>query len=78
MTYNERRKMAFLAGMMHKLACGQCLTDNEIQQLDNIASELGFDDLAEDEFRYYNKGPGRFELPHLVRTVQKRAPGRKD
>ena len=52
MTYNERRKMAFLAGMMHKLACGQCLTDNEIQQLDNIASELEFDDLAEDEFRY--------------------------
>lgn len=52
MTYNERRKMAFLAVMMHKLACGQSLNDNEIQQLDNIASELGFGDLAEDAVRY--------------------------
>lgn len=31
---------------------GEWLNHNEIQQLDNIASDLGFNELDEKEFRY--------------------------
>jgi len=48
----ERRQMAFLAGTLWKLATGQDLDDNEIQSLDNIASELGYSQLEEREFRW--------------------------
>lgn len=52
MSEQERKQMAFLAGMLLKLAHGESLDLNECQQLDNIASELGFNDLDEKEFRY--------------------------
>lgn len=48
----ERKQMAFLAGMLLRLAHGEWLNHNEIQQLDNIASDLGFNELDEKEFRY--------------------------
>lgn len=52
MSEQERKQMAFLAGMLLKLAHGGSLDLNERQQLDNIASELGFNELDEKEFRY--------------------------
>ena len=52
MDERERKQMAFLAGMLLRLAHDVWLNDNELQQLDNIASELGFNDLDEKEFRY--------------------------
>ena len=52
MDERERKQMAFLAGMLLRLAHDEWLNDNELQQLDNIASDLGFNDLDEKEFRY--------------------------
>ena len=52
MREEERKQMAFLAGIRWKLATGQALDDNEIQSLDNIASELGYSQLEEKEFRW--------------------------
>lgn len=52
MDERERKMMAFLAGMVWKLANDQWLNMNEVQQLDNIMSELGYQDLDEKEFRY--------------------------
>ena len=48
----ERKMMAFLAGMVCKLDNDQWFNMNEVQQLDNIMSELGYQDLDEKEFRY--------------------------
>ena len=48
----ERKMMAYLAAVLLKISTGQELNDNEIQSLDNIASELGAYSLKEDEFRY--------------------------
>lgn len=52
MDERERKQMGFLAGMLLKLSHGESLDLNECQQLDNIASELGFNELDENEFRY--------------------------
>lgn len=52
MTDEERKQMAFLAGMLWKMSTGLDLDDNELQSLDNIASELGFHELDEREFRW--------------------------
>lgn len=52
MDERERKMMAFLAGMVWKLANDQWLNMNEVQQLDNIMSELGYQDLDEKESRY--------------------------
>lgn len=52
MSEEERKQMAFLAGTLWKLGTGQALDDNEIQSLDNIASELGYFQLEEKEFRW--------------------------
>ena len=53
MDENERKMLAFIATMVEKIAVeSRCLTGNEIQMLDNIASELGGDELDENEFRY--------------------------
>lgn len=52
MEERERKMMAFMAGMLWKIANDQWLNLNELQQLDNIMCELGFQDLDEKEFRY--------------------------
>ena len=52
MSEEERRQMSFLARTLWKLATGQTLDDNELQSLDNIASELGYFQLEENEFRW--------------------------
>ena len=52
MEERERKMMAFMAGMLWKLATDQELDLNETQQLDNIMCELGFQALDEKEFRY--------------------------
>ena len=49
MEERERKMMAFMAGMLWKLATDQELDLNETQQLDNIMCELGFQDLDEKE-----------------------------
>ena len=48
----ERKQMSFLASMLLRLAHDEWLNENEMHQLDNIASELGFHVLDEKEFRY--------------------------
>ena len=48
----ERKQFAYLVGMVLKLARGETLDLNEEQYLDNIASDLGFFDNPEKEFRY--------------------------
>ena len=53
MTERERKMMAFIVEMLLKMCWNNpVVSANEIQQLDNIANELGFDDLDENEFRY--------------------------
>ena len=52
MNDEERKQMAYLAGMLWKIGTGQTLDGNELQSLDNIASDLGFQDLDEREFRW--------------------------
>lgn len=52
MNDEERKQMAYLAGMLWKIGTGQALDDNELQSLDNIASSLGFQYLDEREFRW--------------------------
>lgn len=52
MSDEERKQFAYLVGMVLKLARRENLDLNEYQSLDNIASELGFWNLPEKEFRY--------------------------
>lgn len=52
MDERERKMIAFLAGMVWRLANGEYPNFNEMRQLDNIMSELGYQDLDENEFRY--------------------------
>lgn len=52
MSDEERKQLAYLVGMVLKLARGETLDLNEYQSLDNIASDLGFWDIPEKEFRY--------------------------
>lgn len=52
MNEEERKMLAYLAMIVSKLASGQELSNNEMQSIDNIASELGAYSLPEDEFRY--------------------------
>lgn len=52
MSDEEKKQFAYLVGMVLKLASGKTLDFNEMQSLDNIASDLGFWDIPEKEFRY--------------------------
>lgn len=52
MTEEERKQLAYVAGMLLKVVSGIDLTQNEIQSLENIATDLGFYRLPEDEFRW--------------------------
>lgn len=52
MVENEMKMFAFVVGIILKLTRNECVTDNEIQQLENIAYEIGTYDLDEREFRY--------------------------
>ena len=50
---NRMKKMiAFIAQMLYFESTGSFLTPDQEQQLENIADELGFSKLSEDEFRY--------------------------
>ena len=50
---NRMKKMiAFIAQMLYFESSGSFLTPDQEQQLENIADELGFSKLSEDEFRY--------------------------
>ena len=51
MDERTQKMLAFLAGCVFKLATQKEPLDmNEIQQVENIACELGYYDLQEDEF----------------------------
>lgn len=50
---NRMKKMiAFLAQMLYYQSTDQFLSSSQDQQLQNIADELGYNQLSEDEFRY--------------------------
>ncbi len=50
MNTEERKQLAYLAGIVLKLARGESLTADEEQSLENIVHELGFEKIPEDEF----------------------------
>ena len=52
MTDEERKQFAYVVGMLLKVVSGIELTQNEIQSLENIATDLDFYSLLEDEFRW--------------------------
>ena len=53
MTEDERKMMAFLAGMLRKIAFySDYINSDDWQQLDNICYKLGLHELDENEFRY--------------------------
>lgn len=52
MSDEEKKQLAYIAGMLLKIATGQFCDQNEMNSLANIASELGFYDLDEKEFRW--------------------------
>lgn len=52
MDEREKKILAFLAGYLYKLSNGMELDFNDDMQLQNILSELGYQDLEPDEFRY--------------------------
>lgn len=47
-----QKRLAYVTAMLLKTVTGQELDLNEIQSLDNIAGELGFQNLDEKEFRW--------------------------
>ena len=44
--------ISFLAQMSYYMSINQPISDNQSQQLQNIADELGYSKLTKDEFRY--------------------------
>jgi len=52
MSEEERMMLAFVAAMLVKVESGLSLTCNEIQSLDNIADELGYNEIDEKHFRW--------------------------
>lgn len=52
MTEKEQKQLAYVAHMLWKLATGLDVDFNERQSLDNIADELGFQEIDENYFRY--------------------------
>lgn len=52
MTDEEKKQLAYVVGMLIKVVSGIDLTTNKIQSLENIASDLDFYNLPEDEFRW--------------------------
>lgn len=52
MDKEDRKVVAFLIGMVMKLADGDCPDFNERQQLENLACEFDYYDLDEKKFRY--------------------------
>ena len=51
-TNEEKKQFAYVVGMLIKVSQGISLTGNEIQSLENIADDLGFHKLPENEFRW--------------------------
>ena len=47
-----RKFLAYVTGLLLKVVTEQELTDNEIQNLENIASDLGCWDIPEKHFRW--------------------------
>ena len=52
MTEKEQKQLAYVTHMLWKLATGLDVDFNERQSLDNIADELGFQEIDENYFRY--------------------------
>ena len=52
MDEESKKILAYIAGLLYKVVTGQELTDNEVQSLENIASDLGCWDIQEKYFRY--------------------------
>lgn len=50
--YELVKVIGFLAGTLHRLATGEQLDSNEIQQLQNIADDFGYYELDPTEFRW--------------------------
>lgn len=52
MSEEERKVIAFLLGVVHKLAVGEDIDHNEVRQINNLMDEFGTHYLDEQEFRY--------------------------
>lgn len=52
MDEESKKILAYITGLLLKVAIGQELTDNEVQSLENITDDLGCGDIPEKYFRY--------------------------
>ena len=52
MNEEERKMLAYIAGMLLKISSGEILDSNELQSLENIRDYLGFYHIEEDYFRW--------------------------
>ena len=52
MNEDDKKYIAFLAGILQKVIYNEPLSDNEMHSLSNIVDELGFYKLDENEFRW--------------------------
>lgn len=52
MNEENKKKLAFISGMLLKVIHGLDLTYNEVQSLENIVDELDYDKIEENEFRW--------------------------
>lgn len=52
MDEESKKILAYITGLLLKVVTEQELTDNEIQSLENIASDLGCRDIPEKYFRW--------------------------
>lgn len=52
MDEESKKILAYITGLLLKVATGQELTDNEVQSLENIADDLGSWNIPEKYFRY--------------------------
>lgn len=52
MSEEERKQLAYIVGMLLKIARGEELDGNELQSLENMRDDLGFYEIEEDYFRF--------------------------
>ena len=52
MNEEERKQLAYIAGLLLKVACDYELTMGEMQSLKNIVDDLGYHNIEEDYFRW--------------------------
>lgn len=52
MNEEEKKQLAFLYGIVVKMLSNSEITNSEMIQIQNVADDLGYEDLAPDEFRW--------------------------